>query len=241
MEEKTGLLLTDPAFKFVGESVSMQFESRQKLKLTGARACSVKESEPVSGDTARSFDSQVGLSYSLICDGMGSGRTAASAAGISALFLEKLLTAGNNKTVTLKLLSNFIRGRSEECHCTVDLLEVDLYTGASSFVKCGACPSYVLRKGNIYKVDVHSMPIGLTREINAQQVSMVLQEGDIVLQVSDGVAGSLEEALWLPEVFASLGDKQVQEIAGAIHARTLSERGRSDDITVLVTKVEKAN
>jgi stage II sporulation protein E len=241
LEEKTGLLLTDPAFKFVGESVSMQFESRQKLKLTGARACSVKESEQVSGDTARSFDSQVGLSYSLICDGMGSGRTAASAAGISALFLEKLLTAGNNKTVTLKLLSNFIRGRSEECHCTVDLLEVDLYTGASSFVKCGACPSYVLRKGNIYKVDVHSMPIGLTREINAQQVSIVLQEGDVVLQVSDGVAGSLEEALWLPEVFASLGNKQVQEIAGAIHARTLAERGRSDDITVLVTKVEKAS
>jgi serine/threonine protein phosphatase PrpC len=70
---------------------------------------------------------------------------------------------------------------------------------------------------------------------------MVLQEGDVVLQVSDGVAGSLEEALWLPEVFASLGNKQVQEIAGAIHARTLAERGRSDDITVLVTKVEKAS
>lgn len=240
LEAKTGLILTDPAFKFVGESVSMQFESRQKLKLAGARACSVKEDESVSGDTARSFDSQVGFGYALLCDGMGSGRTAASAAGISALFLEKLLSAGNNKSVTLKLLSNFIRGRSEECHCTVDLLEVDLYTGAASFVKCGACPSYVLRKGNIYKVDVQSMPLGLTREINAQQVNMMLLEGDLILQVSDGVAGSLEEALWLPEVFASLGDKGVQEIAGAIHSRTIAERGRSDDITVLVTKVEKA-
>lgn len=240
LEEKTGLSLTEPAFKFVGESVSMQFESRQRLKLTTARACSVKEHESVSGDTARSFPAQIGLSYALICDGMGSGRTAASVAGISALFLEKLLSAGNNKSVTLKLLSNFIRGRAEECHCTVDLLEVDLYTGAAAFVKCGACPSYVLREGNIYKIDVHSMPLGLTREINAQQVNMVLQEGDVVLQVSDGVAGTLEEALWLPEAFASLSGKSVQEIAGAIHSRTIAEKGRGDDITVLVTKVEKA-
>ena len=239
LEAKTGLSLTEPTFRFVGESVSMQFESRQTLKLSGARASSVKENEIESGDTARTFDSQVGLGYALICDGMGSGRSAATAAGISALFMEKLLSAGNNKTVTLKLLSNFIRGRAEECHCTVDLLEVDLYTGAAAFVKCGACPSYVLRKGNIYKVDVRSMPLGLTKEINAQQITMMLQAGDVILQVSDGVAGSLEEALWLPEVFASLGDKSVQEIAGAIHSRTIAERGRGDDITVLVSKVEK--
>ncbi len=240
LEEKTGLLLTEPSFRFVGESVSMQFESRQRLKLISARASSVKEHEPISGDAARSFLSQVGCGYSLICDGMGSGALAASAAGISALFLEKLLSAGNNKSVTLKLLSNFIRGRADECHCTVDLLEVDLYTGAAAFVKCGACPSYVLRDKNIYKIDVRSMPLGLTREINAQQINMVLQEGDIVLQVSDGVAGTLEEALWLPEVFASLSGKSVQEVAGAIHSRTIAEKGRGDDITVLVTKVEKA-
>lgn len=240
LEEKTGLALTEPAFKFVGESVSMQFESRQRFKLASARACSVKESESVSGDTARSFTSQIGHGYALVCDGMGSGREAAAAASVSALFLEKLLSAGNHKSVTLKLLSNFIRGRAEECHCTVDLLEVDLYTGAAAFVKCGACPSYVLREGNIYKIDVRSMPLGLTREINAQQVNMILQAGDVVLQVSDGVAGSLEEALWLPEVFASLSGKSVQEIAGAIHSRTVAEKGRGDDITVLVTKVEAA-
>lgn len=238
LEEKTGLSLTEPSFRFVGESVSMQFESCQKLKLTTARANSVKENESVSGDTAKSFPSQVGYGYSLLCDGMGSGRTAASVAGISAMFLEKLLSAGNNKAVTLKLLSNFIRGRAEECHTTIDLLEVDLYSGAASFVKCGACPSYVLREGNIYKIDVRSMPLGLTSEINAQQVSMMLREGDVILQVTDGVAGTLEEALWLPELFASMGGKSVQEIAGAIHSRTIAEKGKGDDITVLVTKVE---
>ncbi len=238
IEAATGLSLTEPTFKFVGESVSMQFESRRRLKLSTARACSVKAHEQVSGDTARSFTAETGQGYSLICDGMGSGPTAANAAGIAALFLEKLLAGGNQKSVTLKLLSNFIRGRSQECHCTVDLLEVDLFTGAASFIKCGACPSYVLRQGNIYKIDVCSMPLGLTREINAQQVNMALQAGDLVLQVSDGVAGSLEEALWLPEVFASLSGKSIQEVAAAIHSRTLAEKGRADDITVLVTAVE---
>ncbi len=240
LEEKTGLLLSEPSFRFVGERASMQFESRRRLSLTSARASSVKSGEPVSGDTARSFTSQTGYGYALICDGMGSGQTAASTASIGALFLEKLLSAGNPKSVTLKLLSNFIRGRAEECHSTVDLLEVDLYTGGASFVKCGACPSYVLREGSMFKVDVRSMPLGLTLEINAQQVNMVLKPGDVILQVSDGVAGSLEEALWLPEVFASLSGRGIQEIAGAIHARTLAEKGPCDDITVLVTQVESA-
>lgn len=238
LEEKTGLLLTDPEFKFSGESVSMQLCSRQRLKLTAARAGSVKVHEEMSGDMARSFPSEIGYGYSLICDGMGSGRSAAAVAQVSAVFLEKMLSAGNRKSVTLKLLSNFIRGRADECHCTVDLLEVDLYSGSASFVKCGATPSYVLREGNIFKIDVSSMPLGLTREINAEEISMVLRAGDVILQTSDGVAGCLEEALWLPELFASLEGKGVQEIAAAIHSRTLAEKGCSDDITVLVTRIE---
>ncbi len=238
LEEKTGLLLTDPEFKFAGESVSMQLSSRMKLKLTTARASSVKAHEAVSGDMARSFPSDAGFGYALICDGMGSGRIAATAAQVSAVFLEKMLGAGNAKSVTLKLLSNFIRGRSEECHCTVDLLEVDLYTGSASFIKCGASPSYVLRDGNIFKIDVSSMPLGLTREINAEEIGMVLREGDVILQTSDGVAGCLEDALWLPELLASLAGKGVQEIAGAIHSRTLAENGSGDDISILVTRVE---
>lgn len=239
LEEKTGLLLSDPEFKFTGESVSMQLTSRQKLKLTTAREGSVKAHEEMSGDMARSFHSEIGYGYSLICDGMGSGRIAATAAQISAVFIEKMLGAGNRKSVTLKLLSNFIRGRADECHCTVDLLEVDLYSGSASFVKCGATPSYVLREGNIFKIDASSMPIGLTREINAEEIGMVLRAGDVILQTSDGVAGCLEDALWLPELLATLSSRSVQEIAGTIHARTLAEKGCSDDVTVLVTRVEE--
>lgn len=238
LEAKTGLLLSDPEFKFSGESVSMHLISRQKLRTVTARAGSVKLHEEVSGDIARSFVSDVGYGYSLICDGMGSGRAAATVAHLSAVFLEKMLRAGNRKSVTLKLLSNFIRGRADECHCTIDLLEVDLYNGSANFIKCGASPSYVLREGNIYKIDVSSMPLGLTREINAEEVGMILRAGDIILQTSDGVSGCLEDALWLPELLASLADKGVQEIAGAIHARTIAEKGCSDDITVMVTKIE---
>lgn len=239
LEAQTGLALSDPEFKFTGENVSMQLTSRQRLKLTTARAGSVKQNEEISGDMARSFSSEIGYGYSLICDGMGSGRSAATVARTSAVFLEKMLSAGNRKSVTLKLLSNFIRGRAEECHCTVDLLEVDLFNGSASFIKCGAPPSYVLREGNIFKIDVSSMPLGLTREINAEEITMLLRAGDLILQTSDGVADSLEDALWLPELLASVGNKSVQEIAGAIHARTLAEKGCSDDISVLVTKIEE--
>ncbi len=234
--EETGLSLCDPKFKFDGDYVTMTLESRENFELEAYTLGAKKTSESESGDVIRVFSSSNDMSYAMICDGMGSGQRAAECAGISALFIEKMLSAGNFKSVTMKMLSNFIRSRGEECHCTVDLFEFDRLSGEGSFVKCGAAASYVLRSGNLFKIDASTMPLGITREINAENIKMTLCPGDVIVMMSDGVAHCLEDALWVPELIIA-GAGSCESTARAIYERALGENGGRDDISVAVMKV----
>ncbi len=235
--EGTGLSLTDPKFVFEGDYVTMTLESRENYKIDSFTIGSKKKDENESGDIIRTFESESKLSYAIICDGMGSGPRAADCAGISALFIEKMLSAGNFKNVTMKMLSNFIRSRGEECHCTVDLFEFDRLSGEGTFVKCGAAASYILRGGNLFKIDASTMPLGITREINAENIKMNLQSDDIVVMMSDGVAHCLEDALWVPEVIISCGKTSCENTARALYSRAVKENGEDDDISIAVIKI----
>ena len=237
LEVGTGLKLGQPEFNFSGEFVAMTLSSRKCFELTSASAFICAADEDVSGDSIKTFDSVADYFYGSICDGMGSGAEAASVSLVSSLFFEKMLSAGNSIPVTLKLLSNFLRARSEEYHCTADIVEVDLYSAKAAFIKCGAPPSYVLRGGNIFKVDARSMPLGITKEINAEKIEMQLADGDRVILVSDGVAPDLEDALWLPELLVSCADLSDPDLADIIVKHAKAEMGTSDDISALVLTV----
>lgn len=92
------------------------------------------------------------------------------------------------------------------------------------------------------------MPVGLTREINAEEIKFGVENGDIIVMVSDGVVQSTElsaENVWLTELLAA-----EQEAActngfdtGALARRIVDEaklRGESgDDITALVTRISQ--
>lgn len=237
LENGTGLRLSEPEFNFSGEFVSMSLTSRKSYKIKTAFSYFCAKGEEISGDKSSSFESVNNYAYVTLCDGMGSGPDAASVSEISELFIEKMLSAGNCLPVTLKLLSNFLRARSDEYHCTADILEFDLINARASFIKCGAPPSYVLRNSNIFKIEARSMPLGLTKEINAEKVEMQLAENDTVILVSDGVAPDLEEALWLPDLLLSCKDMPIKDIADTVAKRAKAESDSADDITVCVIKI----
>lgn len=238
--EGTGLSLGEPKFLFDGDYVTMTLESCENFSTEAFTLGSKKKGEKESGDVIRTFESDSKLSYAIICDGMGSGPRAAECAEISALFIEKMLGAGNFKNVTMKMLSNFIRSRGEECHCTVDLFEFDRLSGEGVFLKCGAAASYILRNGNLFKIDASTMPLGITREINAENIKMTLQKDDMVVMMSDGVAHCLEDALWVPEVIISCGRSSCEETAKELYARAVRENGQEDDISIAVIKIGEA-
>jgi|GEM_PF-302431 Serine phosphatase RsbU, regulator of sigma subunit len=243
-----GSMFGPPRFELDGDYATMTLTSRRKFEAHSASsACSKRDGEP-NGDTQTAFDNTEDYYYAIISDGMGSGREAALTSRLCCVFLERMLSAGNRKSITLEMLNNFIRCKNIECHATVDMLEIDLLDGSASFIKSGAATSYLLRNGRLFAISATAMPVGLTREINAEEIKFGVENGDIIVMISDGVASNSEtstESVWLTELLAA-----EQEAActngfdpDALARKIVDEaklRGESgDDITALVTQINQ--
>lgn len=153
------------------------------------------------GDVTGAFITHNSYFYSMICDGMGSGRDAAYIAGISRVFAEKMLCAGNKADITLRMMNNFLRSenyeKGKECSVAIDLFELDLMSGTSAFIKSGAMPTYILRENKVYKVSSKTMPIGIIKSPDIKIIKFDMQKGDVVVMLSDGCTHDSDDCKWL--------------------------------------------
>jgi hypothetical protein len=197
--------------------------------------CGVSE---VSGDTVTTFESD-GKFYMIISDGMGSGREAALTSGVCALLLQRLILSGADLECAIKMASGIIRSCGRECSTTVDIAEIDMFSGEARFIKSGAAPSFVLRDGGIFRLQSKTVPIGIMRALDAEMIKFDVQEGDRVVMVSDGVSRSYDECPWLLDMMST--DKNVlcgdTEDAAERIIREAISRGSEDDVTAGVIEV----
>ena len=209
--------------------------------------------EEMCGDTTDAFITETSYFYSLISDGMGSGAEAAFTSGVCAMFIEKMLSAGNRPDITLRMLNNVIRsenmGCGSECSATVDLLELDLMSGVASFIKSGAAPTYVARDGTVYKISSRTMPMGIIKNADAKITKFDTQAGDVIVMISDGCSPDSDDCAWLVEYLCSrmpfkadsdsaseLCEKLKNEIL-ELAVKNYPEGRERDDISVSVTLV----
>ncbi len=201
--------------------------------------------EKYCGDTSGIFDGADGRIYAFISDGMGSGQEAALTSGLCGLFLKKLLSEGSSCEGTLKLLNGFLRNRGcgslRECSATVDLLELDLYTGNAAFYKSGAAPTYVFRNGSLFKLRSHTVPMGIIKELDLRKIDFELSQGDLVVMVSDGVTDGREECPWLFDLLRSQGESAEPDRLAELVVKYAKAEGATDDISVLVLAVKESD
>lgn len=134
-ERVCGFPLCPPEFSIERGQVSMTLSSRPSFRAAAARAMAAKQGQELCGDSVSFFENGGDYFYALLSDGMGSGREAALTSRLCALFLSKMLSAGNSKACSLRMLNDAVRNKGLECFATVDLLEIDLYSGQACFVK----------------------------------------------------------------------------------------------------------
>ncbi len=241
MEQVLGVPLTAPAFEVRGEGeLMMRMTRRAVLSAQAGSAAVPKEGESVCGDVVTSFQGEDGLFYTLISDGMGSGQDASVSAGICQVFLEKMLLAGNSRSVALEMLNDLIRNKNTENFATVDLLEVDLWCKEARFLKSGAAPSFVLRGGNLFKISANTAPLGITKSLHAEEIRFTLEAGDVILMFSDGVAQSFEDSLWLLGVVTGEWEEDLDVMTKKILSRAKLHNKDNDDMTVGLIKITAA-
>ena len=234
-----GCKLSSPEFSIDKGTVSAEMHTVPLISVKSGKYSTAGVRDNASGDSICSFKNSEGYYYSLVSDGMGSGRDAAIISGISSMFLEKLLSAGCPMKSALEMLNCFVRGSDGERFTTVDLMEADLYTGRARFIKSGAAPSFVVRGGQLYRLHSKTVPVGIMRALDAESISFDLKDGDTVIMMSDGVTGSYEECPWLYDMLSS-GLISIDNPSAAeciIGETVVKNTGRDDDITVCVMKI----
>lgn len=246
LEKATRLKLTDPSFELAFGSVNMQIEAERAFSAESAFATSASEGESICGDTVSIFENKNDYLYALISDGMGTGKNAALTSEMCNAFLRNMLTAGNKMETSLRMLNSVLRAKGSksenECSATVDLLELDLYSGALTLVKSGAAPTFVLRRENVFKLASPSFPIGILRALDAKQLSVNCEDGDIIIMISDGATRQGDECAYLADLLRekSFLSDPPQKIAEKILRRAKAESDIvNDDISVVVVKIKK--
>ena len=77
-------------------------------------------------------------------------------------------------------------------HISLDVLLLDLSTCRARFLKQGAPPSYILRKGRVYTIHAETLPVGILPEaapVCPQDAQ--LMRGDAVVMMTDGLGDAL--------------------------------------------------
>ena len=227
-----------PLFEFADGGINMIVKGAPAFSADASTASVAAGGGEENGDRVRSFDAKHGCFYAVVNDGMGSGRAAATKSAKAALFLEKMLHAGNDVTAALELLSALARTDREEGFTTVDLFALDCFTGQGSFFKSGAAPSFVKRGDRIFKIRSRTVPIGILEDVDAEKTVFACEDGDAVVMLSDGVTEDIEEPLWLCE-FLCGADLSAADAAARILAEAKRHTLCRDDMTAAVIHIKK--
>ncbi|MBQ8005597.1 MAG: SpoIIE family protein phosphatase [Clostridia bacterium] len=241
LEAACGFALTNPVFELREGKVSLRAEAMPRFDAVYGRAVRSRSGETVCGDSTRVFKTAAQSFYAMISDGMGSGQSAAMTSEICSVFLYNMLLGGNRKETSMKMLNTLLRSKGEESSATVDLMELDLINGNASFIKSGASPSFVKRGDKLYKLRSNTAPIGIMRNIDAEQIRFELEAEDIIIMLSDGISQAPDESLWLMELLSEKWEEEAEldKIAERICQRS-AEEGEEDDASILLIKIKAA-
>lgn len=246
LQEKMTLQKKKSSLKPDNDSLAFSFISSDLYNLNVGIARAKKYDSPVSGDTSLQTKLNDGKYLLAISDGMGSGPEARKSSKIAIKMLERMLTSGFKKDVSIKMINSTLSANNDEdMYATLDILILDLYQGNIEFIKNGACPTYIKRNKEVELVKSISLPTGIVNDIDLVVYDKDIKDGDIIVMCSDGIVESnteyLHKELWLKYFLEELQTDDVQQIADLIISEAIdNDYGKEkDDMTVIVAKVSK--
>jgi stage II sporulation protein E len=192
------------------------------------------------GDTIKIINDFKGHCILIISDGMGKGSRAALDGAMGAGLLSKLINAGFGFDSALKVVNSALLVKSnDESLATLDIANIDMFTGKCELLKAGAPASYIIKEKNIIKCELSSMPAGILRGVEFAKRSAVLKLGDWIALMSDGIY-ELGDS-WLEEILLTDTDLPAQKRADLILQEALkkTENKKKDDMSIIIAKMER--
>ena len=199
----------------------------------------------VCGDSSARVDVGGGKVAVLLSDGMGTGGRAELESRATVGMIAKMIRAGFDRTFALHTVNSVLLLRStDEVFATVDLAVVDQFTGEVEFLKLGSAPTFVKRGREVEVIRSDSLPVGILSEIELRERTVRLDEGDVLVMMTDGILDALprqaEKEEWIARLLRRVETNDPSELVGLLVERARQAAGGAvrDDMTVIVARLD---
>lgn len=224
---------------------SITFEETPKYYVASYAGRMCKDGEKYSGDSYSFGKTPNGSYMCVISDGMGSGPEASRESKAAVDMVEKFIDAGLSKMKAVDAVNTImtLRFPQEEKFSTLDLYDVDVYSGNTSFMKVGAVCSFIKSGKRVEVIRSKTLPIGVLDKVDVDIVNKKVKNGDFIVMVSDGVvdydidnAGKID---WIVEYLEKTPTNDPKELVDGLvnKARELGGGKARDDMTAIVSKI----
>lgn len=224
---------------------TISFEEMPKYHIASYVSRMSKAGEKSNGDSY-AFGKQKDGSYMIIIsDGMGSGPQAGHESQAAVDLIEKFTMAGFSKATAINSVNSIMSMKftEDEKFSTVDLGSIDLYNGEAEFMKVGAVSSFIKRKNNVLEIKSRTLPIGVLDKADVEHIKCKLENGDILVMLSDGVVDYDNEnagnSQWIINYLKEVKSSNPKDIVDGLIERSKHLCGGKvkDDMTAIVSKI----
>lgn len=202
-----------------------------------------KRGEAASGDTHSVIRINEHRFLMALSDGMGSGEYARKVSRTAISLIEAFYRAEMPEGTVLSTINRLLSFSREERFACIDICSVDLNTGAAEFVKIGSPIALILRGDGIKVLEGESLPLGILDSLRPTVSTDTLEDGDMLIFMSDGITSAFSSTPELAEFLRPLKPLNPQNLADKLLEGALARtKGRAeDDMTVLCTRIFAIN
>ena len=214
----------------------LRFVRRPGLRAETGAACAARQADAPSGDSHIILELEGDRLLVLLCDGMGTGPAAAGESAAAVRLLARFMEAGADSALAVETVNALLLNRSgEDMFATVDMLVVELASGAATFTKLAACPTLIAQEGGLRRVQGGRLPLGILEHVQPARARALLAPGDVLAMLSDGVW----EALGGDGVGGLLlaGETDMNILAERMLEAAQAAGGARDDMTAICLRL----
>ena len=216
---------------------TIRLRERERFSVNICSAVRKKHADDACGDSSLRFCTDDGRAIIMLSDGMGTGAHAGAAASNALALIERFVRSGCSLTDSARAVVPALAARFASIgFVTLDLLEIDLFSGEAHLLKYGAAPSFAVRHGKVQRYCSVALPAGVSDVLGEPPEPAILRlgDGDTLVLLSDGVCDGTDCAP--AEALCSTRDLSPQALASALLELNGSSKN-SDDMSVLVVSI----
>ncbi len=237
-EEVSGRPFEKPLESYERDTLRLLLSQKSVYEVEVGSSQHIARGQNLCGDCCDYYKNGEGSLVAVLSDGMGTGGAAAVDSNMAVTILTRLLKAGISYDSALSVVNSSLMAKSEEeSTATLDVLEVNLFSGKISMMKAGAPTTFIRRAGKVYGREFSSLPVGILSSVTFKKEELTLHEGDVMLMVSDGAL--VGDDNWIEKMLLNWDDTPSADFASEVVNEAVKRRrgGHDDDITAIAIKL----